>query len=326
MFIEAASFPRSISEFRRLFRDERTCATYLECMRWSAGFVCPRCGKADEEPYRFANRPGVLRCRHCRHDVSLTRGTIMENSRTPLLDWFSAAYLLITRANGISATELQQCLKLPRYETAFEILRKLRACMAQADCRPIGDASTETLVEVGVTYLSNHACSRRIPVAGAIQLRARKNHGASPQYAAGPVRLAILSDTSCESLGAFVQSAVVPNTAVVGNVWGSHIQLANQDCVYTAVSAQTDGHPALQDVFCDLEIWLRDVHHGVSPKHLPAYLGEFAFRFNRRYHPPYHTFRSLLVIASGVSLPSATPSSSLPGQGKQRLSQSKRAF
>jgi hypothetical protein len=27
---------------------------------------------------------------------------------------------------------------------------------------------------------------------------------------------------------------------------------------------------------------IRGVHHGVSPKHLPRYLGEFYYRFNRR--------------------------------------------
>ena len=57
-------FPGSLPEFQRLFPDDTACAAYLEAIRWRAGFVCGWCGEA-REPYRFANRPQVLRCRKC---------------------------------------------------------------------------------------------------------------------------------------------------------------------------------------------------------------------------------------------------------------------
>ena len=55
-------FRRSLPEFQRLFPDDATCASYLEKARWRDGLVCPDC-QAAGEPFRFANRPGVLRCR-----------------------------------------------------------------------------------------------------------------------------------------------------------------------------------------------------------------------------------------------------------------------
>src|SRR5271169_5939793 len=61
-------FPKSLTEFQRLFPDDAACAGYLEKVRWSDGFVCPHC-QAAGEPFRFANRPGVLRCRECRRDT-----------------------------------------------------------------------------------------------------------------------------------------------------------------------------------------------------------------------------------------------------------------
>src|ERR1700724_2760183 len=57
-------FPGSLPEFQRLFPDNTACAAYLEAIRWRDGFVCKWCGEASE-PYRFANRPQVLRCRKC---------------------------------------------------------------------------------------------------------------------------------------------------------------------------------------------------------------------------------------------------------------------
>ena len=63
--------------------DDAACAAYLEKTRWSGGFICPHCQVAGE-PFRFANRPGILRCRKCRHDTGLTVGTVMARSHTPL--------------------------------------------------------------------------------------------------------------------------------------------------------------------------------------------------------------------------------------------------
>src|SRR6516164_5100104 len=85
--------PQSLPEFQRLFPDDAACAAYLEKTRWSGGFICPHCQVAGE-PFRFANRPGILRCRKCRRDTGLTVGTVMARSHTPLSVWFWSAYLV----------------------------------------------------------------------------------------------------------------------------------------------------------------------------------------------------------------------------------------
>src|SRR5580693_1591300 len=100
-------FPGSLPEFQRLFPDDAACAAYLEAIRWRDGFVCKWCGEASE-PYRFANRPQVLRCRKCQRDNALTAGTVMERTRTPLSIWFWAAYLVSSHTPGISAVQFQQ--------------------------------------------------------------------------------------------------------------------------------------------------------------------------------------------------------------------------
>ena len=85
-------FPQSLPEFQRLFPDDAACAGYLEKARWSDWFVCPHC-QAAGEPFRFANRPGVLRCRKCRRDAGLTVGTVVARSHTPLSVWFPGSTL-----------------------------------------------------------------------------------------------------------------------------------------------------------------------------------------------------------------------------------------
>ena len=129
-------FPHSLPEFQRRF-DDAACAAYLEKARWGDGFACPHCGTAGE-PFHFENRPGVLRCRKCRQNTGLTVGTVMERSHTPLNVWFWAAYLVASQTPGMSAVQFQRQLGLSRYETAFQILHKLRSGMVRPNQDRIG--------------------------------------------------------------------------------------------------------------------------------------------------------------------------------------------
>jgi hypothetical protein len=64
--------------------------------------------------------------------VSLTAGTVLHHTKTPLKGWFWAAYLTVTDKRGISALLLQRQLGLRRYETAWMLLHKLRRAMVNA--------------------------------------------------------------------------------------------------------------------------------------------------------------------------------------------------
>ena len=55
-------------------------------------------------------------------------------------------------------------------------------------------------------------------------------------------------------------------------------------------------------VFGNLDAWLLGTSHGVSAKHLQAYLNEFTFRFNRRFWP-MGGFKAALGIAMRVNAP-----------------------
>ena len=130
-------FPTTLLEMQRMFPDEKAAAAYLRAVRWPDGFACRHCGWQGD-PYVFENRPTVLRCRKCHHDTSITSNTVMKDTRTPLLVWFWAAYLVTTQTPGESALQIQRQLGLNRYETAFQILHKLRAAMVRPDIDRIG--------------------------------------------------------------------------------------------------------------------------------------------------------------------------------------------
>ena len=55
--------------------------------------------------------------------------------------------------------------------------------------------------------------------------------------------------------------------------------------------------PRVHRTFSNLKTWLKGTHHGVSSKHLPHYVNEFVFRFNRR-RMPMAAFQSLLGLTA----------------------------
>jgi transposase-like protein len=310
------SFPRSLPEFQRLFPDDAACAAYLEQARWRDGFVCPHC-QAAGEPFRFANRSGVLRCRKCRRDTGLTAGTVMERTHTPLSVWFWAAYLVSSQTPGMSATQFQRQIGLSRYETAFQILHKLRAGMVRPDQDRIGGRPNEH-VEIDEAYVGGRTRGKgrgvtdKVLVACAVEVRQRKpgtklDKRKAGRYA-GRVRLTIVADRGANSLCGFVESAITPGTQIITDDWSGYASLGQRGYAHLAVAERGDPRvadvflPIVHLVFSNLKSWLNGTHHGVSHHHLQAYLNEFTFRFNRRFYP-FNAFRSLLGIAGDVTAP-----------------------
>jgi hypothetical protein len=81
------------------------CWRYLVQSRWPEGFRCPACGSG--EAWTLPRR-ALFECRSCRHQTSVTAGTILHRTRLPLSLWFAAAYLVTTHTPGFSALQLQR--------------------------------------------------------------------------------------------------------------------------------------------------------------------------------------------------------------------------
>jgi Transposase zinc-ribbon domain len=110
--VGGVDYPRTWSEFVAWFPDEAACVAYLERLRWVDGFVCPGAGR-----------------RAAGQRTSVTAGTIFAGTRTPLTQWFGAAWNLCATTNGTSALGMQKLLGLGSYETAWMWLHKLRRAM-----------------------------------------------------------------------------------------------------------------------------------------------------------------------------------------------------
>ena len=195
------SFPKTLREFQSKFATEDACQQYLAACRWPDGFVCPRCGS--QRAYALM-KLGRWQCTGCRHQVSLTAGTILHNTKTPLTVWFWAAYLMTTDKRGISALLLQRQLALGRYETARMMLHKFRRAMINLAREPLRGE-----VEVDETWVGGMQAGLR----GSRQLKGRKAALVLVAVekrgrASGRARMAVIPDFKSATLIAFLKQNV----------------------------------------------------------------------------------------------------------------------
>ena len=293
-------FPTHLRQFQRQFATEAACQQYLAACRWPEGFRCPRCGH--DRAYAMVKHRR-WKCVTCRHQVSLTAGTVLHNTKTPLTHWFWAAYLMTTDTRGISALGLQRQLGLRRYETAWMMLHKLRRAMVNAAREPLhGEVEVDDTwiggPQPGITGSRQLKGRHAVPVLVAVEKRG--DHS-------GRVRMSVLRDFKATTVTALIQQHVAPGTTVYTDGLGGFAGL--QDAGFDHIplkqplrSAFRKGArsvvPLADRAIGNLQQWLIGTYHGVSRGQLQAYLDEFVFRHNRRKNR-MAAFQTLLGLGAG---------------------------
>ena len=279
LFVAGHDYPRTYSEFVMMFPDDEACASYFEQLRWPEVFICPAC-MTKAIPWRQTR--GRLVCSACRHQTSVSAGTILDKTRTPLTTWFEAAWHVATAKNGMSAKTLERTLGTS-YRVAWTMLQRYRVAMVRAEREQLSGE-----VEVDETLV------------GGIKRDGKRGRGSSKSVVViavedkqpkglGRVRMRHVPNASGASLVPFVCAVVIPGTTVLTDGWGGYNDLPEHGYVRKKIVLSSSGDPAhvsmpgVHRVSSLLKRWILGTHQGsVVPAHLQSYLEEFTFRFNRR--------------------------------------------
>jgi hypothetical protein len=309
-------YPVTLLDFQRMFPDEAACLQYLEKIRWPEGFVCQKCSIVGE-PFRLSSFPRKLKCRSCHHMGSVTADTVMHRSKTSIHVWFWAAYLIATQTPGISALELKKKLGIKRYETAFQILHKLRDTMLRPGRDKIG---AEWPIELDVVFVGGKTRSgvqgktEQVPVVIAVEIRRQEirddnTNKVISRALAGRIRLQQLPNKTAIAVDQFVSDCIAPGATITSDDGREFTNLINLGYAHHPVPMRgnrdkMDSYlPMVSRVTANLKTWIDGTFHGVRNHHLQAYLNEFMFRFNRRFFRAV-SFLSLLglgVLRSGFT-------------------------
>jgi len=241
-------------------------------------------------------------CSACGHQASLTSGTVLHNTKTPLTLWFWAAYLMTTDKRGVSALLLQRQLGLRRYETAWMMLHKLRRAMINLTREPLRGE-----VEIDDTWVGGTQAGLR----GSRQLKGRRAALVLVAVekrgkASGRLRMAVIPDFKSSTINRFLLQNLAPGATIytdglktftgleeIGFKHVPRIQPLRSELRKGAKSVV----PLADRAIGNLQQWLVGTHHGVSRGQLQAYLDEFVFRHNRR-RQPMAAFQTLLGLGT----------------------------
>ena len=222
---------------------------------------------------------GLWLCVGCRRQVSVTSGTLFQDSRIPLTLWFRAMWHVTSQKNGMSALGLQRVLGLGSYKSAWSLLHKLRRAMV----RP-GRERLSGVVEVDETCWGTRekGALGRFTEDKALIIVAAEAEG----NGIGRIRLRRIPDVARATLHGFIMQSVETGSTIRTD--GLYAYLDMQGYVHDRQVQRKqpeDVHllPRVHRVMSLFKRWLMGTHQGaISHKHLDGYLDEFTFRFNRR--------------------------------------------
>jgi len=268
-------YPHTLLELEKRFSTNEACRAYLFALRWPDGWACPHCGGRRA----WAVRRDLWRCGDCRHEASVTAGTIFQDSHLPLTTWFRAMWQVTSQKTGVSALGLQRVLGLGSYKTAWALLHKLRRAMV----RP-GRDRLRGVVEVDETYWGGEEegmIGRKTEAKSLIIVAAEEDgHGI------GRIRLRHIQELTRASLHGFIAEAIEPASTVRTDGLPAYLELTGYTHDRQVQRNQPEGEhlmPRVHRVVSLLKRWMLGTHQGaIGAAHLDYYLDEFTFRFNRR--------------------------------------------
>ena len=271
----------SFYEFQRQFPDDEACLRRIMIERYGGTELdCPKCGEYGKF-YRMTKERGYV-CQHCGHHLHPTVGTPMERTHLPLHKWFYAMYMFSTSRHGVAAKELERQLDIP-YKTAWRMAHEIRKYMAEVDGEtPLGGA-----VEVDETYV------------GGKRSGGKRGRGAPNKTIVfgmlergSDIMATVVPNVRKRTLHPIIAENVEPGSTVHTDELSSYkgIDLAGyrHETVNHGLGEYVSGDShvnGLEGFWARLKLSIHGTHVHVSRKHLPKYVKEFEYRYNRRKRP-----------------------------------------
>ncbi|MEN6369987.1 MAG: IS1595 family transposase [Thermotogota bacterium] len=266
---------RSLEEARVEFSTQYKCAHHLKRLRWPDGVTCPKCGA--KHPGWIETR-GLWQCKACRHQFSVTSGTIFHRSKIDLPRWFVAVWAMRHSPKGISAKQLERELGVC-YETAWYMAKRIRRAMKH----DIFEDKLCGIVEADIAVIKTDGgpstrAGHIAPSTNVLGMVSRDN---------GALQMQILQSLKTRE----IERVCLANFGQVRRLYTDATYAFNLLPYYTSLQQVTHAREYVRgDVHTNYveNAWslfkrgLVGMYHHVGAKYLQEYLDEFAFRYSHR--------------------------------------------
>ena len=233
----------------------------------------------------------LLYCKECDYQFSVTVGTIFHDSHLPLTKWFMATLLLCEAKKGMTANQLGvpsgASIKVPIRLLGISVIAfVLQWLKLRNRCWTVLSRWTKPMSAESSTRGRgwNTPDNNKEIVIGI-----RQRGGELRFFHAIDAKSGTLAKYIQENISTDVEVMVTdelpayPKAMIGSGVHGSkHKTIRHRDKVYVHGDIHTN---TVESAFSLLKRGIMGSWHKISAKHLPAYLAEMEFRFNRRKSP-----------------------------------------
>jgi len=275
----------SLNQFIATYGTEQQCETELEKSRWPNGFSCPNCSSERHSCHR-RNDVLIFQCSDCRKQVSLTEGTIFHSTKLTLVQWFQAMFFLTQNKNNVSTLELKRHIGVG-YSAAWRLKHKLMQVMYERETTTILSGR----VEIDDAYLgganpggkAGRGSENKVPFIAAIQTNSKHN----PMYAV----FSQVKNFSLDEVSSWAKRSLAPDTEVVSDGLHCFAAVADAGCIHQREvvgkgrkSTEMDCFTWVNTILGNLKTAINGTYHAFDfEKYAHRYLGEYQYRFNRRF-------------------------------------------
>jgi len=269
--------PMTLFEFHQKFPTEKECKEHIFNLRWPDGFICPKC---QCKKYWLHSTRSLYECKNCRHQVSLTSGSIMHKTKVPLMIWFWTIFLIACDKRGHSALSISKELKVS-YWIAWTLLQKIRKVTAKQDSQ----YKLKGIIELDDAYFGGKDTGQkrgRGTTKSKVLVAVSTN---KDKKRAGFVKMRVVKTLDSHTVNKFVKENIEPGSKVQTDnlyIYDSLNKLEIKHEEYPIVSGEKP-LPWVHTIISNAKAFILGTYHGLDTKHLQLYLDEFCYRFNRRF-------------------------------------------
>ncbi|HBZ43791.1 MAG TPA: IS1595 family transposase [Maritimibacter sp.] len=275
--------------------DEAAAFAHVESIVWPDGPVCPHCGvvdsayrlegvrtKASKKNPEGKERHGLWKCRECRKQFTVRKGTIFEESHIELYKWLQAIHLMVSSKKGISAHQLHRVLEVT-YKTAWFLAHRIRECMRTGDLGLMGGAggtveSDETFIGTDPDYKgSRRVYHHKMKVLSLVDRETRTARSFVVDKITQKEVLPILNANIDRETRLMTDQA--PWYKPIGKQFAAHESVDHSKDEYVRGDVTTN---TVEGYFSIFKRGMKGVYQHCDKKHLHRYLAEFDFRYNNR--------------------------------------------
>lgn len=268
--------------------NEQLCIRMLHESRWPEGFRCPHCDHQNACLITTRRIP-LYQCKSCRIQTSLTSGTILEGSRTPIRLWLLALFLH-SQPCGISAVQLTSIIGTT-YKTSWLICHKIRYAMAQAEQKDL----LSGLVRINFARYGrpHNSTVYRHPQEHPLLIGATINN--QGQFTSIKIKQVIEECFNPKYIYPldempFIRKHVDPQAVEVIAIIPEFSKLRNKQLIKICREAS---------------FWINNTFRGVGAKHLQTYLTQYCFSYNLalKDQPAYSHLLRISVTTAVLTYP-----------------------